>query len=86
MSVPDLFLRPQSSCLRRSGVAADSSGDSKSEPHASIGSRSHHLRYTKEVDELIEHHGEPHRIKRAPTPFKRAPVTTAEEEDEDENS
>lgn len=78
MSIPELQMRPRSSCLHRPAAKPDGS---ESNPQ-------HHLKYSKEVEELIAQKGEhSHPIKRTPTPFKGRLSGGADDiDDEDEKA
>lgn len=78
MSIPELQMRPRSSCLHRPSAKTDGN---ESHPQ-------HHLKYSKEVEEQIAQKGDqPHAIKRSPTPFKGRLGGGADEiDDEDENA
>eukprot|EP00796_Vickermania_ingenoplastis_P012327 gene12328-8457_t len=68
-SIPELKMRPTSSCLHRTGntsAAGAKPGDSVGRLN---GETPVHLRYSKEVEEQAKHQAPP--IKRSPTPFKR---------------
>lgn len=62
MSIPELSMRPKSSCLHRSSETRLGQ-----EPSKGLQEHNHHLKYAKEVEEMVQR---PSTIRRAPTPFK----------------
>lgn len=74
-NLPELQMRPTSSCLHRSG------GTPGGAAHPSNGRLGAHLRYANDVEDRNDH--AVHSIKRSPTPFRRDCNPVADEEDDE---